>query len=91
MDLLIGELVVSEALGRDVEVKGVFKNTFMMFTTTDTHIFKYFYCILFNFLSIFFIFFPIIMKSCFPFSISKFHEMFPFSVSWKIYGFSIGQ
>ncbi len=60
-------------------------------TTTDTNIFKYFYCILFVwffFCFLFFYFLPffhIIMKSCFSLSTSKFREISLFSVSRKIY------
>ncbi len=55
-------------------------------TTTDTHIFKYFYCILLSFL-ICSSFFPIIVKSCFLVSTSKFREMSPFSIPQKLTAF----
>ncbi len=62
-------------------------------TSTDTYIFfnisVAFYSL--NNIWIFSSFFSyLIMKSCFPFSTSKFCEMCPFSESQKIYGFTLG-
>ena len=65
-----------------MDVRGVFNNAFMMFTDRNynRHIFFNIFISFCSFFEYFIHFFPIIMKSCFLFSTSKFCEMSPFSM-----------